>query len=95
MQVEHDVQADRVSARAIGIGAGFLAVMVAWLVGARLFERIWGQPAAAYVAVGVALLSGIVVAALVMSRLVTVVEREALASATGADTALPTEVSAG
>ena len=50
MDVERSPRADLVAARATGVGVGFITFMIAWLIGARLLERIWGQPSAAYVA---------------------------------------------
>lgn len=55
--------ADRVAASVTGIGIGLLVFMVAWLVGARLTERIWEQPTAAIIAMSVAATVGVVVAA--------------------------------
>jgi hypothetical protein len=79
MEIERSPKADRVAAQATGVGVGFIALMLAWLVGARVFERIWGQPAAAYVALAVAVLVGLGVAAWAVRRFVRVALREAAA----------------
>jgi hypothetical protein len=61
--------ADRVAARATGIGVGLLAFMIAWIAGAPISERLWIQPAAAAVAITTALVVGIVVAFVATRRL--------------------------
>lgn len=61
--------ADRVAARATGIGVGLLVFMIVWLVGALITERLWSQPAAAVVAMTTALVVGIVVAFVATRRL--------------------------
>jgi len=63
-------RADRVAARATGVGIGLLAFMIAWLVGARVTEQIWGPPSSAVVALAIAVIVGIVVAAVAGHRLV-------------------------
>ena len=65
-----DARADRVAARATGVGIGLLAFMIAWLVGARVTEQIWGLPSSAVVALAIAVIVGIVVAAVAGHRLV-------------------------
>jgi divalent metal cation (Fe/Co/Zn/Cd) transporter len=55
-------RADRVASRATGTGVGLIAFMIAWTVGARVTEHLWGPPASAYVALAVAVLTGIIVA---------------------------------
>jgi uncharacterized membrane protein YjfL (UPF0719 family) len=63
-----DARADRVAARATGVGVGLLAFMIAWLVGVRVTERIWGPPSSAVVAMAIALVVGILVAAVAGHR---------------------------
>lgn len=65
-----DARADRVAARATGVGVGLLAFMIAWLVGARVTERIWGPPSSAVVALAIAVAAGILVAIIAGHRLV-------------------------
>lgn len=57
------------AARATGVGIGFLAFMIAWLVGARVTERVWGPPSSAVVALAVSVAVGIVVALVAAHRL--------------------------
>lgn len=65
-----DRRADRIAARATGIGIGLIVFMVTWTVGARVTERLWGPPSSAYVAMVVSLLLGAVVAIAAGQRLV-------------------------
>lgn len=65
-----DSLADRVAARVTGVGVGLLAFMIAWLVGARVTERIWGPPSSAVVAMAIALIAGILVSVVAGHRLV-------------------------
>lgn len=65
-----DARADRIAARATGVGVGLLVFMVLWLVGARVTVQIWGPPSSAVVAMVVAVVSGIVVAVVAGRRLV-------------------------
>ena len=68
--VPRDARADRLAARATGVGVGLLAFMIAWLVGARVTELIWGPPSSAVVAMALAVVIGIVVAVVAGRRLV-------------------------
>ena len=43
-------RADRVAARATGVGVGVLALMITRLVGARVAAQIWGPPSSAVAA---------------------------------------------
>ena len=65
-----DTRADRVAARATGVGVGVLAFMIAWLVGARVTVQIWGPPSSAVVAMAIAVAVGILVAIVANRRLV-------------------------
>jgi hypothetical protein len=53
-----DARADRVAARATGLGIGLTVFMLTWTVGARITERILEAPGHAYVAMAMALLAG-------------------------------------
>lgn len=64
-----DARADRIAARATGVGVGLLVFMVVWLVGVRLTEQIWDRPASAVVAMAIAVLVGSVVAVAAGHRL--------------------------
>ena len=63
-------RADRVAARATGVGIGVLAFMITWLVGARVAAQIWGPPSSAVVAMGIAVAVGILIAVVAGRRLV-------------------------
>jgi hypothetical protein len=89
MDIERNPKADRVAARATGIGVGFIALMVAWLVGAQLFAHVWGQPSAAYVALAVAVLVGVGVGALAIRRFLHVAARETVSDQKGHDVTTP------
>lgn len=65
-----DARADRVAARATGVGVGLLAFMISWLVGARVTEQLWGPPSSAVVAMAIAVAVGIVVSVVAGHRLV-------------------------
>jgi len=65
-----DARADRIAARATGVGVGLLSFMIAWLVGARVTDRIWGPPSSAVVAMVIAVAVGILVAVVAGRRLV-------------------------
>ncbi|MEO6143767.1 MAG: hypothetical protein ABIP19_07300 [Dermatophilaceae bacterium] len=65
-----DARADRIAARATGVGVGLLVFMVLWLVGARVTAQIWGPPSSAVVAMVIAVFVGILVAVFAGNRLV-------------------------
>ena len=65
-----DARADRVAARATGVGVGLLAFMITWLVGARVSEQLWGPPSSAVVAMAIAVAVGFVVSVVAGQRLV-------------------------
>ncbi|MEX2275097.1 MAG: hypothetical protein WEA10_05995 [Actinomycetota bacterium] len=54
-------RADRVAAWAVGVGVGLIAMMLAWIVGARIAELLWEPPGGPRVALASALLIGIIV----------------------------------
>ena len=64
-----DNRADRLAARATGVGIGLLAFMITWLVGARITEQIWGPPSSAVAAMAVAVVVGTMVALIAGGRL--------------------------
>jgi predicted oxidoreductase len=66
----HIDRADRVGARATGFGAGLIAFMVTWLLGARIIERFVDAPTSAYIAMGLAIAACVVVTLRVGHRLV-------------------------
>ena len=74
-------RADRAAARATGVGVGFLALMITWLIGARVTDRIWGPPSSAVVALASAVAVGVLAAVVsgrrFSHRLVTEVQRGA------------------
>lgn len=55
-------RADGVAAWATGAGIGFIALMVAWLIGNRLTALVWAPPVGPAVAFGGAVLAGLVTA---------------------------------
>lgn len=73
-----EARADRIAARATGVGVGLLAFMITWLVGARVAEQVWGPPSSAVVAMAVAVAVGIVVSVVTGHRLVRRQRSEAL-----------------
>jgi len=64
-----NASADSVAARATGVGVGLLAFMIAWLIGARVTEQIWGPPSSAVVALAISVMVGITVAVVADYRL--------------------------
>lgn len=62
--------ADRVAARATGVGVGLVVFTVLWLVGDRLTSLLWDPPAGPVVAMAGAVVIGGVIAWLVGDRLV-------------------------
>jgi hypothetical protein len=65
-----DARAERVGARATGVGVGLLVFMIVWLVGARVTDLFWGPPSSAVVALALSVVAGIVVAVVAGHRLV-------------------------
>lgn len=63
-------RADRVAARAVGAGVGFLVLMVAWLVGNRLAGLVWSAPLGPIVAFAAAIVAGAVAGVVAGRRLV-------------------------
>jgi hypothetical protein len=51
-------RADHIAARAVGVGIGLIVFMLIWTLAARVAETVLGPPLHAYVAMGVAVISG-------------------------------------
>jgi len=68
--VPEAAKADRVSAWAIGIGVGLIALQLTWLVANRLATLIWGVPVGPTIALAAAFVVGITVSVIVGKRLV-------------------------
>jgi hypothetical protein len=51
-------RADHVAARAVGVGIGLIVFMLTWTLAARVAETVLDPPLHAYVAMGVAVISG-------------------------------------
>lgn len=69
MSTTTESRAELIAARATGLGVGLIVFMLTWSIGARITERIFDEPAHAYVAMGMALLAGAVTAARAGHRL--------------------------
>lgn len=69
-------RADHVSAVATGIGVGFVAFMLTWIVGARLGEVIWNERTGAIAAMCAALIVLFTVSWLASQRLLKTVHSE-------------------
>jgi hypothetical protein len=65
-----NARADRVAAVATAIGIGLITFMVAWTVGVRITERMWGPPSSALVAMAAAVVVGVTVTLRAARRLV-------------------------
>lgn len=65
-----DIRANRVAAQATGVGVGLLVFMVVWTFGSQVTTHMWGPPSGALVAMGIALLMGVVATITTWRRLV-------------------------
>ena len=65
-----DQRADRIAARATGLGAGLITFMLTWTLGARITERILDTPNSAYAAMIIALVAGVTATLRISHRLV-------------------------
>lgn len=74
--VTADTRANLVAARATGVGVGLLAFMVLWTLGSQITIRMWGPPSGALIAMGIALLVGVVVTVTAWRRFVRTQLRE-------------------
>jgi hypothetical protein len=73
--MERSSRADSVSAWAIGIGVGLIALQLAWLLGNRLTSLLWDPPVGPTIAFALAIVTGIVVSVVSGRRLVKSVNR--------------------
>ena len=73
--MERSSRADSVSAWAIGIGVGLIALQITWLLGNRLTSLLWGPPMGPTIAFTLAIVTGIVVSVVSGRRLVRSVNR--------------------
>jgi hypothetical protein len=64
-----DARADITAARATGVGVGLLVFMLVWTFGVRATEQVWAAPFGVWVAMGLALVVGVVTAVATGSRL--------------------------
>ena len=67
--MERSSRADSVSAWAIGIGVGLIALQITWLLGNRLTSLLWGPPMGPTIAFALAIVTGIVVSVVSGRRL--------------------------
>jgi len=67
--MERSSRADSVSAYAIGVGAGLVALQITWLIVNRLTSLVWGPPAGPTVAFLTAIVVGIIVSIVAGRRL--------------------------
>lgn len=63
------VRADRVSAWAVGVGVGLIAMMLTWLIGNRLAALAWDPPVGPTVALISAVGAGLITACIAGLRL--------------------------
>lgn len=68
--MERSSRADSVSAWAIGIGVGLIALQLTWLIGNRLSDLVWDPPVGPTIAFAAAILVGIIVSVIAGRRLV-------------------------
>jgi hypothetical protein len=68
--MERSSRADSVSAWAIGIGVGLIALQITWLIGNRSSSLVWGPPLGPSIAFASAILVGIVLSVMAGRRLV-------------------------
>ena len=60
---------ETVAAWAIAVGIGLLVFMIGWLIGHRIADLIWDRPTGPVVALGTAIVVGVVTMVLVGRRL--------------------------
>ncbi len=71
--MERSSRADLVSAWAVGIGIGLIALQVTWLIANRLASLLWEAPVGPTVAFTLAMLVGVAVSIIAGKRLVGVI----------------------
>lgn len=69
MSTATDRRADRIAAHATGLGIGLMTFMLTWIVGVRITERLLETPTSAYVAMAIAVVTGIITTVLAGRRL--------------------------
>jgi apolipoprotein N-acyltransferase len=72
--MERSRRPDLVSAYAIGVGAGLVALQITWLVLNRLTSLVWGPPVGPIIAFVSAIIVGIIVSVIAGRRLARSVE---------------------
>jgi len=69
MERPERIRADAVAGWAVGVGVGLIAMMLTWIVGARLSSIVWDAPTGPTVAFVTAIVVGLVVGLVVGARL--------------------------
>ena len=67
--MERSSRADSVSAYAIGVGAGLVALQITWLILNRLTSLVWGPPLGPTIAFASAIIVGVIVSIIAGRRL--------------------------
>ena len=67
--MERSSRADSVSAWAIGIGVGLIALQLTWLIGNRLADLVWDPPIGPTIAFASAIVVGVLVSIVAGRRL--------------------------
>ena len=63
------IRADRVSAWAVGVGVGLIAMMVSWLLGNRIASFVWDPPVGPTIALSAAIGVGVLATTIIGRRL--------------------------
>ncbi len=82
-------RADLVSARALGVGVGLIALQVTWLIANRIATLIWSAPVGPSVGFATAIVVGIVVSVIAGRRFVAKLTDPAGAHKTSGSTTIP------
>jgi hypothetical protein len=67
--MERSSRADSVSAYAIGVGAGLVALQITWLILNRVTSLVWDPPVGPTVAFAAAIIVGVIVSVIAGRRL--------------------------